>query len=392
MKYWWTLGCFPTGLNAPFRLLEFLATYKQQHVPSEVEEWLDYYIADPAETIEQTIEELLLSLDRIEYPEEAVGYESYEPSIVPVLKPLVKFEETVGVRLDRVSVRATLSTKPLRERLLCEIFDYRDAVREGGSTIHRRMGRLSITEDSEAPQPYLSAGPSSPVPELSEPIKMSCGAALNVPTCTAVDERCLINVISTVAEGACRKRRYDAAAEMLAEALMFAYDDDTAGNVHCMLSSARNLGGRYHDAALHGREAALLTKSPRGFANWAVATAYMDNFEQAISIVDQGLLVHKNDELLLWTRNSIENERAKLPLGSVPMDLRKSRVHSPARYARGVEEASGRGHMNEFDTVVFKNKIYARKLDPTTMEMGSVFRRVGDVAGFISSTKSMERL
>lgn len=408
MKYWWTLGCFPSGREVPFRLQEFLESYQQAHVPVEVEEWLDCFVKHPAEQLVPALETLLGALEGVDTMEEPEGYMAHEPSVVPVLASLRQLESVATITIPPVAVRAAMADRSLRKRACDHTYAYLEAVRSGGSTPHRRAGygHMSLPDSGE-PSLRLeerereatlidSAGPSSVTraPPPNDSVGQLVGQSFSaIPGETAEDERCLISMVTTFAEGAIKKKRFSDAASMLENMLLFSHDDDVRAAVHANVATAHNLNGTYKEAEFHGREAALLRANPRGYVNWATAVAYQDDFERASSIIDDALAEHPSDDAVLSTQHQINELRRSLPNGStVPLEFRGKRAHSPAQQSRGLVEGQGRSFQNAFDVAVFKHQQIDAKLDPQNFELGSVFRRVGNLGGHFSSTKSTERI
>jgi hypothetical protein len=416
MKYWWTLGCFPSGREVPFRLQEFLDAYQKTHVPVEVEEWLDCFVKHPAEQLVPTLEALLQGLESVDHMEEAEGYLVHEPSVAPLLAPLRQLESIVSVTIPPIAVRAVLADRALRDRVSDETYAYLDAVRTGGSTLHRRAGyvHLALSDGTPVDEEDVAKQGISRLEALSGKKSLKTGAFLpsaaplptdavgtfvgrtlsSIPDETAHDERCLITMLTTFAEGAVKKKRFGDAANMLSSMLLFSHDDDTRAAVHANVATAHNLNGSHKEAEFHGREAALLRASPRGFINWATAVAYQDDWERASAILEDALVECPGDSMILHAQAQVAALRASLPSkdGTVPLELRGRRAHVPALQQKGLEEGEGRSFQNAFDIAVFKHQQITSKLDPTNFELGSVFRRVGDLGGAISSTKSMERI
>lgn len=437
MKYWWTLGCFPTGREVPFRLSEFLQTYYQMHVPVEVEEWLDYFVKHPASDVVPALGDLLKQMESLsdglegdaaldDAETEERGYQVHAPSVMPLLVPARRLEACLSVRLPASGLRGVMTAQaPLRKRAMDACFEYREAVQRIGSTPHRRAGfaHLALSEEAgrtdhrdgallegaraqlSAPRHGLPADSKEPIaPPPAASVGSLVGLAATVPETTAEDEKCLIRLGSALAEGSMRQKKFRDAADTLSSLLLFCHDDDTRGTVHSSLASALNRDGRFREAAFHGREAALLKSCPRGYANWAVATAYMDDFERAEHILEDGIVACASDALagdtkgngthpsLTSAQQSILAAKAQQGNRRVRPEMRHRRAHLPSQQQRGLEEGEGRMFDNPFDQVVFNKQKYTAKMDPTNFELGSVFRRVGDVGGFISSTKSMEKI
>lgn len=397
MKYWWTLGCFPTGIEIPFRLKEFLATYQQEHVPLEVEEWLQCFVKDPFMGLQEATTELLAQLEEAPVCRKTRGYMSINPSASQYLSPLKKFEKHLGISIPVAAVRATLGTPSLHNRLKDELFEYSMSLEESGSTHHRRLARLSFEETeplSELPQSaevLQEMGASIP-PHTGQLV----GTYASPHSTTAPDEKNIIRFLTTCAEGSAIAKQYDVAYSILSSALKFSHDDDTDSIIHCNASSAALLDGRFKEAEFHGRQSALLEPQPRhsgkekgrGYALWASAVAYQDDFERAGRIVEDGLSVHSASEDL----QSLHQSLSSLSSRSVPPSLRGVKAHTNGQQKRALLHGSGKSFDNEFDWIVFKNKLYPNKMDPSSNEMGSVFRRVGDLGGHISTSRSSELL
>lgn len=425
MKYWWTLGCFPTGLGVPFRLSEFLQTYCTEHVPAEVEEWLNCFVKHPAESLVPNLERLLEATESVAEVEECEGYTAVEPSIAALLAPLKALESSWMVTVSPSAVRAVMSDRRLRSRMVDELYDYKEAVKSVGSTPHRRAGLAMLegshydvtTAPSDDGLKFLASvlkqlPPSNPhqatvgsivandalgrqtgssSDALTPAARQAVGIATSsLPSSTADDEKRLIRLMTTFAEGSMKRRRYGDACNLLSSMLLFSHDDDVRGEVHSNLASAFNMDGRFKDAEFHGMEAAMLKASPRGYANWATSVAYQDDFEKATRIINDALAIHVGNDMLEHTRAAIC--AAATMSREVPIEMRGLRAHLPSQQRRGLEEGQGRGHDNEFDSVIFNQKQYAAKMDPRSIELGSVFRRTGDFGGHIASTKTMEPL
>ncbi|SCU68538.1 uncharacterized protein TEOVI_000833900 [Trypanosoma equiperdum] len=402
MKYWWTLGCFPTGMEVPFRLHEFLSTYQQEHVPVEVEEWLRCYIKDPLSDLVNASNDFFKAVEVYPEVESARGYKTLQPSIAPLLVPMKKFEEQLGVKISPVGLRSVLSNPVLKDRFLDDLFDYKSYVEKGGSTPHRRLARSRFEGSLSVLGECEKCLPEQHQVEISESLGTFIGATVSPAETTADDERSLILLLTTISEGCINAGNYSDAASVLADALMFCHDPDSQATTHANISFASLLNADFKGAEYNGREAALLqpqvkptsTACARGYVGWAAAAAYQDDFEKAEAIVKDGLTLYVGNEHLEKLANKLQALREEQPsvYKQVPRSLRESRSHLPSQQSRGLLSGSGKGFSNEFDWVEFKNKLYPSKMDPRNNEMGSVFRRVGDLGSFISTSRSMERL
>ncbi|RNF00283.1 hypothetical protein TraAM80_07683 [Trypanosoma rangeli] len=404
MKYWWTLGCFPTGREMPFRLQEFLLTYQQEHVPIEVEEWLRCFVKDPLQELQNASKALFDAAEASPEMESTRGYRAIQPSIIPLLAPMEKFGRQLGVKISPTGLRAVLSNTTLKERFLDDLFEYQEILEKEGSTPHRRLARRSLEKllpEGEAGESFVSTQQIVPV---SKNLGNFVGAVISPPDTTAADERKLIHLLTTISEGCAGCGHYDDARSMLAGALMFCHDADAQAVTHANLAISSFLNGDFREAEYNGREAALLqpeakyvsSAGARGYAVWAAAVAYQDDFDRAERIIHDALALYSGNEELKNMSAQLQKIRvAQASLsysGEVPELLRGSRCHLPSQQSKALAKGNGKGFDNEFDWVLFKNKLYPSKMNPSTNEMGSVFRRVGDMGMLISSSRSMERL
>ena len=405
MKYWWTLGCFPSGREVPFRLHEFLASYQQEHVPLEVEDWIQYFIKDPVDDLLPALSKVQTMLAALPLPDETiVGYKAPEPSVARLAEPVAALERSLMVQIPMTAVRAVASNRKLKALLLDEMYDYAELVRESGSTPHRRAGRNELTSRQqpesfglvlpvEDPVDLLPDGRPNALVTRAVPnpnLGRQVGHAFDISSEeTAPDERRLIRMLTTFAQGSMLKGKPADAASLMSQALMFTHDDDVRGTVHANVASAYIGNGQYEDAAFHGQEAALMKKS-KGFANWATAVAYMDDFERAEAILEDALTVHKDDPQLIATQSAVRDLASRSP--AVPPQLRGKTMRSPVQQHQQLVQGKGRSFMNEFDFVEFNKKMYAPKLNPSTNDLGSDFRRVGDLGGHVSTSRSEEKL
>ncbi|AYU78846.1 mitoribosomal protein mL71 [Leishmania donovani] len=398
MKYWWTLGCFPTGIERPFRLPEFLASYQQQHVPIEVEEWLQCFVKNPYEELKDATSSLLKCLEEVPIRENTRGYRSIESGVSSFAVPLAQFERQLNVRVPSLAVRAALGSPALRERLKDDLFEYNESLSACGSTPHRRLARLAFDERLTLPGAINNSDDSENLRgRISLPMSETIGSYASPNPNTSDDEKKLIRLLTTFSEGCALKEDYESAFSLLSSSLSFSHDDDIDAVVHSNASAAAILGGLYKDAEFHGRQAALLEPQAvpsrksggRGYVLWATATAYQEDFDRASRIVEKGLEVFPDNTDL----KSIQEKLAgAVPAASSASPLSTRMVRSKGQQARALLHGSGRSFDNEFDWVVFKNKLYPSKMNPSSNEMGSVFRRVGDFGGHISTSRSLEPL
>ncbi|EKG07065.1 hypothetical protein TCSYLVIO_001807 [Trypanosoma cruzi] len=404
MKYWWTMGCFPTGRETPFRLQEFLLAYQQEHVPIEVEEWLCCFVKDPLEELCDASKDLFDAVEAFPEMETTRGYRAVKPSVTPLLAKIKKFERQLGFKISPTGLRAVVSNTVLKERFLDDLFEYRKLIEREGSTPHRRLARESLEkllpgrEDEES---YVTA---QKVDMVGKELGKFVGAVASPPDTTAADEKKLICLLTTISEGCVDLGHYDDASSMLADALLFCHDSDTKAAAHANLAISSFLNGKFRQAEYNGREAALLQPEAKsisgagakGHAMWAAAVAYQDDIDKAERIINDALSLYSSNEEIKEMAKQIQKMRVTQSSfssnGEVPETLRGSRYYLPSQQSQALAKGSGKGFDNEFDWALFKNKLYPNKMDPTTNEMGSVFRRVGDMGLFISSSRSMEPL
>lgn len=396
MKYWWTLGTFPSGIEIPFRLQEFLASYQQSHVPEEVEDWLNVFIKDPVDNIVPAVEAFASALDALPECDRTVGYKAIEPSVQPVLAPLKKVCEIFMMDVPATSVRAVASDAALKKQLLDEAFEYVQCVKQSGSTPHRRLGRgvmemqqqLPVSESAVAQKTDDTAA--HPI-QLTDDAAAQIGAALEVDNLpTQPDEKRLIRMLATFAEGSMKKRKFSDAADLMESSLMFAHDAQSRSRIHSDAASAHNLNGDFKEAEWHAKESVLLEKNPRGYANWACSVAYQDDFERAAEVVQDGLALFPAHPALSKVDETLKGIAAE---GRQVNPLhRGARYQRPAQMTRGLDRAGGKNWRNEFDYVIFNNKFYAAKMDPSNSMPGSIFRRVGTLGLGYTSTQQFEPL
>lgn len=397
MKYWWTLGCFPTGMERPFRLGEFLASYKQQHVPAEVEDWLCCFVKSPFEELKCATAELLCALEEVPESENTRGYRSIESSAAAFVAPLAKMERQLNVKIPPLAVRAALASPTLRERLKDDLYEYNESLGECGSTPHRRLARTAFEEtpaiEANGKGDVSTEGRGADVPVT---VGKAIGSYVSPEAHTSVDEKNLLRLLTTLSEGCVLKQDYESAFSILSTSLSFSHDDSTDSVVHANASAAALLNGQFKEAEFHGRQAALLEPQPkankatggRGYALWATATAFQDDFQRATRIAEKGMEVFPGNTELQALHEKLAAARSE----EIPSSLRGRMIRSKAQQSRALLHGSGRSFDNEFDWIVFKNKLYPSKMNPSTNEMGSVFRRVGDLGGHISTSRSTELL
>ncbi|KPI83295.1 hypothetical protein ABL78_7676 [Leptomonas seymouri] len=397
MKYWWTLGCFPTGIERPFRLDEFLSTYQQQHVPAEVEDWLNCFLKNPLEELKGATSELLYQLEAVSSREKTRGYHYIESSVASFAAPLAKFEKQLNVRIPPLAVRASMGSSMLRERLKDDLYEYNESLSECGSTPHRRLARTAFNEPlAIGPGEEQNKNMEGRDGEVSAPLGQAVGSYISPDTHTAPDERKLLRLLTTLSEGCVLKEDYESAFSILATSLNFSHDDSTDSLVHANVSAAALLNGQFKEAEFHGRQAALLEPQletsrktgGRGYALWATATAFQDDFKRAARIAEKGIELFPGNIAL----QMLHEKLAKLQNEDALPSLKGLVIRSKAQQSRGLLHGSGLAFDNEFDWIVFKNKLYPSKMNPSTNEMGSVFRRVGDLGGHISTSRATEIL
>jgi tetratricopeptide (TPR) repeat protein len=391
MKYWWTLGCFPTGLEVPFRLGEFHQTYVKQHVPQELEEWLMAIVKDPVEIIVNGTDEFVAAFDAIPEPEATRHRRAQTFAVHTVVKPLqVAFHE-LGVEVPAAAVRGCAAKPRLRRQLLNALHDYSAEVKAHASTPHRRWAAAELeASDAAAAPPQLAADEQPATHGITETGASSIGAVLSVDKDrTARDEHLLVEAVTTLAEASDTMHRHDHAASLLRSAFRFAHDDRTKSNVHANLATSLNKAGEFKQAEEHAKEAVLLSRSPRGFANWSVAVAYQDDYDTAGRILEDGLAEHPDNVVLQRVHKGLA--RAMCGKETVRPEARGARYHTTEQTRRGSLSQPGIMFDNQFDLVRFEGRLVPFKLDPTTNSLGSIMRRAGNMHNTgITSTSLVE--
>eukprot|EP00796_Vickermania_ingenoplastis_P008531 gene8531-5978_t len=405
MKYWWTLGCFPTGLSIPFRLQEFLSTYQQHHVPVEVEEWLQFAVKDPVVALTNCIDDLMESLEEFSSPEKGKEYKIEHTSGKSLASPLKIFEEQLGVHVSPAAARATMSFKDLRARILDDLEDYRTIIHETGSTPHRRVARFYLDNHKTLPDekretfsmiPSPSVGCSEP--SLPQCLAKSIGTIADPQPETAPDERKMIQLLTTFAEGCVRTGLIEEAGSTLYSAIPFAHDSETHFVVHSNVAVCATAAGDYQQAEYHSKEAVLVadplkeSSVKRSYFLWAGSVAFQDDFPRARSIIDDALSLFPDDEELHSWRDELSCRVNQLDskLCSMAVGEKWRQCSTPAFRSKRLPLATGLHFDNEFCWAIFKKRLYPSKMNPSSNEMGSVFRRVGDMGSFISTSRSSE--
>jgi tetratricopeptide (TPR) repeat protein len=395
-KYLHTLGEEPTGLAVPFRLKEFEETYLKEHVPADVEEWLAAFIRSPVDTIALNTGAAVAAIEACAAApptlhRRAISAEGILGAVQPVQAALAD----AGIDVPAVAVRLAMERPALRARLADCLMEWGDAVRESGSTPHRRFaarqalmgagydadaigageaelvntsaallgaGALndpdtrtvpakSPDQDSEATSatsvaqpPAATAAAVAPQEHLSPEGERLVQSAMLLQAETAYDERVALEAATTLAEAAQRAARYDVAERLLRDGLRLAHDEPTEGIARANYASALNGCGRYAEAEAEARESVLLCRRPTAFANWAVAVAYQDDWERAAEIIEDGLAEHPDSEALQAASASIS--KAMVGRTSLPEHARGRRVHSPTMMREGVDTGDGKfwGH------------------------------------------------
>eukprot|EP00758_Cryptobia_borreli_P007276 Tbor_TRINITY_DN5270_c0_g2::TRINITY_DN5270_c0_g2_i1::g.16770::m.16770 len=399
MKSWWTLGAFPTGRDTPIRINEFKEAYVKRHVPEEVEEWLHFFITDPVAEIEPVLDKLLIEFERSATHLSHEGslskfYQPPLPTVASLLPAVRKFEEVIGVNIPATCVRGLCATENLKESLMDELCVYADHVKIHGSTTHRRVMRAMMEEDHPVdatpfissrmntqkeinrepldltfPDPSQSSVSCSiPVPPLPPDVEFCAkiGAVFNVEEdkCEP-DELSLVKMLTYFAEGGVKMRKYSDAVLPLTSALRFSHNGTVRGEVHANIASALNKDGRFEEAEVNAKEAIMLCRSKRGFANLAVALAYQEKHDEALSVADDGLAMFPQDPMLAKMRDDVLESAASKPSGRVRVDGHTidfgRRGHTKSEQFRGLLYGSGSFFNNSFDS--FRSDAYTGNED-----------------------------
>lgn len=400
MKYWWTLGCFPTGLSVPFRLQEFLSTYQQSHVPIEVEEWLQYIVVDPFFSLKKEIDNLCSSIEF--YPElsKSTRLEISSTSSPQFIAPLRKIESILGVYITPSSLAKTLKCRDLRDKLLDHLTDYKELLEKSGSTPHRRFARDFF---DSPPENSVDASSNSLElvnfsPSIPEEVSSAIGTLADPPSETAPDEVKIIQIVSTVAEGSSREGLFFDAHEALYSALPFSHDSKSRSHLYSNIASSALAIGEFKEAEHFAKESLLVAQpaekqnAKKVYQLWCAAVAYQEDFAQCDTILNEALQVFPDDgEFNLW-KEHVHTQLSKAQGASSCLSKLRHRSKFTSVQSRQLPMSTGRTFDNEFCWATFKNKLYPTKMNPSSNEMGSVFRRVGDLGLDTSTSRSAEFL
>lgn len=399
MKYWWTLGCFPTGLSVPFRLQEFLSTYQQQHVPAEVEEWLNFVIIDPVQSLRKEVNNLYCAIESYTEPDgssqldiSAVSKHSFAP-------PLKKMESTLGVFISPVALTKTLKYSDLREKVLECLEEYQELLEVDGSTPHRRFARYYL--DSPFDQTSIVSSDSSELvnfPQAFPEVAFGIGSFVDPPADTAPDEKKIIQLLLNIAEGSSRAGLFFDARETLYSALPFSHDATSASLLYSNIASSALALGEFREAEHYAQESLLAVpladkrRKKKIYKVWCSAVASQGEFMRCETVIDEALQIFSDDnELELWKEQIHAQVNSKQTIFSGLAEARSRSKLAPVQ-ARQLPLSTGKTFDNEFAWTAFKNKLYPSKMNPSSNEMGSVFRRVGDLGLHTSTSRSTEFL
>jgi hypothetical protein len=371
MKYWWTLGNFPSGMEVPLRINEFKTEYVNAHVPADVEDWLSALnkgsnsktVAEISAAATRFLRLLTLVPDPVRR-----GYKAAEPTSPQLCIELNKVLEPLLCQAPAAAVRSCASVPHLKRALFSSVAGLRHSIDVVAS------GRLKSISSSASGADAITTVESAPKP--SDP---------------TVQSR-VVKTLTVLAQGCQLSKKHVDAAQLLQRAIDFCDDDRDRSETHASLAAALCGCGEFRAAVEHAQESVLLQRSPRGYATWAVATAYLDDVQGALEIVDDGLAEHGGDPKLTACREKLfqmSSGRA-----SIRVSARGRRYHVPHQTAAGVLSKQGFMFDNPWDYTRFHNKLYAWRLDPTSASLGSDFRRVGNSAqfGHIASTQIDEPL
>lgn len=430
MKYYWTLGCVPTGLASPFRLQEFLNEYQAAHVPEEVEQWLRAFVQDPVDSLQSNLHHFMIAVDQLPNAIRGAKYQTQLPMITSALPQLEALQKDLGVEVPAICLRGVAGSRTLRGRLLDDLYDYGQCLQEEGSTPHRRAMRALMEDNANQQQvsgipaadlffpnvgqsqitssnsvegrptqtdssPQTLATPETALQQSLSVVDGAIASAFAVdPRVTANDERAIIRLLTTFGEGAMRAQKYDAAATVLQSALTFAFDDECKSTAHGNLSTALNRAGQFKAAEQNAKEAVLLTRSKKGFCNLGVALAYQHRENEALSVMNDALQIYQDDEALKQTQAQILSFASQRPIAptlpAATVGAASSRYYSNTSRVNVMGNGVANFFGNQFDSVAFHGKKINAKLDPTNF--GQTFGRA-HVTGlaYRTSTKTFER-
>jgi Tfp pilus assembly protein PilF len=415
MKYFHTLGTFPTGLEIPIRIGEFEQTYLREHVPLEVEEWLACFIRRPVDSISINVAAAIAAMEACAKPVPALHRRALPmQGVLEAVSPVQLAFAEVGIDVPAVAVRFAVQRPQLRKQLIGCLGEWASVVREQGSTPHRRLaarqammgGAMELEDDMEPGQRSLADEASSSSPALPASSTSSDAAELLTfqqdPTTakglsllraavspnqgSAPDERLVLEAVTVMAEAAQREARHDLAERLLRDGLRLAHDEETEGFARANYSCALTGCGRYGEAEAEAREAVLLSRRPQAYASWSVAVAYQDDMDRAAEILEEGLQAHPGDATL--EAASANLSRAMTGKLATPEHARGLRSHGVQAERSALPLAIGKYYHNPTDAQRIGGRLVHSTLDPTSAGLGQQVRRTGSHGGVTTNLES----
>ena len=317
MKYFHTLGCFPSGLEAPYRLDDFHKVYLQAYLPEELEDWLDEVRPLPIEQAAKSLKALrkelnrfvlvtptkwrpkplLTSLDNVREPLEDILSTFITDSIHQPESRMHVFVAKPPTKQKRISVPNSVTRHLLNNHFneLCEVADVLDETWDFiGSTPHRRAllatdeptaldsGLSQIPQSTGEPHRYIANAQGEMYPGWQAPLPATAiktiaetkGGIADLPSAsnqqalcipspdvTYEDEICLIHLHNLVSRAACEAKEYDVGIALSQISLhSLAHDDTRAAAVHGNLASLWFEKGDYDTAIIHAQRCVLLSE------------------------------------------------------------------------------------------------------------------------------------
>lgn len=446
MKYWHTLGTFPTGLEVPFRLDEFKNNYIRQHVPEELEDWLRCVVYDPVDTLSSNMEVFMSRLQNAPAPRRAnsVLGRAQLLDAKNIHAPLQKAFDEFGIEIPVIAVRAVASTPRIKEDMLDVCFAYRETVAQIGSTPHRKWAAASVLpstttrsendvvekdsrenllllDDQQQQQQQCRLDHQQLSPEQARAVAKTLSSVLSFPNNNALvaqatadqgdpdaasdstpsfeaapDEILITKMLTTLAEGCHRGaqgKSAEAATRLLEAAMNFAQEDHrVAGSTHANLANAYAAQGSFEKAQLHAREAVLRDRSnPRAFAAWSVATALQDDLDTALQISADALQEYPTSDVLQQVYDEIA--RAATGRSATPEAARGKRYQLQSQCNLAMRLSGGKLFDNGMDWArdAHSRKRSALRLDPTYAGLGTDTKRSSEGSGPISHLNIEER-
>ena len=344
LKSFYTTGCYPSGLEVPYRLNDFHKSYLSSYLPEELEEWLQEVRPSAIEAAHHSLkvlmEELsnftlgqptrwrpkpmLTHLDRISQPLEDVINAFVDENIHREKSRFYPFVQKKTEQCGRVKLPNVL-TRHLLNNHFSELTEVVEVLGEAwsaiGSTPHQRsLSKIRHVQNlfdtkSEIPQSSLSTSQVTQLadafsPQLPQQVLAQTNMAslspvhhlekdiLSSPSndITYEDELLLMHLHNLVARAARETQEYDVGISVSQVSLFsLAHDDIRAAKAHGDLASLWLDKGDYDTAIIHAQRAVILGE----YGSHTENTPDEMNSPETLKLA---LLEHKSDK---FTKDSV---------------------------------------------------------------------------------------